>query len=314
MKSVSRRKKRNRKSSLWASLARRWWLILSLVLAVFCFLYVIFFSKIAGVGRFNFVVFTNQGDVGFVSLDSVEKNISFVEFPKELAIDSRSVGEYRIDRLEKLASYEEESGLFVKRKIQGFLRVPVSGYIYAKKDAKIKEVVRQAVFWKLLKRGEVVSDLSIFDLGLIAVRSRSYVEFNEGEKKLVKEGILVKKGDGYGYNRKRLSEFVGERYFDWLVGEEDVTVAVVDESGLPGLGEDVSDFVQNLGAKVVLVREEESERKESFLRVKNKKLKGSETIKAMNEFLGVGRVEVGKTESFRSEVVLFLGSDMEKLF
>ena len=78
--------------------------------------------------RFNMALIEKDQGVSFVSFDPTEKSILYLLFPSNLAINSRSRGEYSISSLYKLGSYNGSGGSFARQKIQGFMRVPIPGY------------------------------------------------------------------------------------------------------------------------------------------------------------------------------------------
>ncbi|MFZ2199583.1 MAG: hypothetical protein WAV40_02255, partial [Microgenomates group bacterium] len=62
--------------------------------------------------RFNMAVIDPENGVSFVSFDPAEKRVLSIPFPENLAITSRSSGEYSIASLYKLGSYKGEGGRF----------------------------------------------------------------------------------------------------------------------------------------------------------------------------------------------------------
>src|SRR3989339_1287244 len=85
--------------------------------------------------RYSLVVYTEQGGVGFVSIDPVERAVYLVSWPSNLEIKSRSVGSYQVGKLAELGSYEGQAGEFVRRKVQGFMKVPVGAYLFLPGDS-----------------------------------------------------------------------------------------------------------------------------------------------------------------------------------
>ncbi len=269
-----------------------------------------------GAGRFNFVVADRSGDIYFASLDLVERVATVVELPESLHIRSRSVGEYRVGSLVGLSEYAPEKGDFVRRKIQGFFRVPVSGYLILEKDIE-KEATGREFVGKVLALsmlGATETNLSIFDrarLGYGLLRS-SYRK--EDLDSLVKAGVLVEKqGGGFAYSPPRLMAYVDGKFFDWLVGQERKTVAIVDVSGGKGLAQDVADFILNMGADVVLVKEGPGESKSKIVVGSEDDLR-SESVRSIGRLLGIELVEVGQMAEYRAEIAVFVGSDLESMF
>lgn len=310
-------RKKDSKSKKKIVLFVRLGLLCVLVIILICFVVQVSGSRIVkSGGKFNFVVGSKSGEVMFGSYDSVEKQVISISFPQDLYIKSRSVGEYRVGRLYSLALYEDEPGEFLQRKVQGFLRVPVSGYILIGGEANIAE--RKTVMsgvWRGFLRRDYSTNMNFLDLLIMMHRSSSYVWFDKGVDDLVREGVYVERSvGGYGCVPSRTQEYVEGRFFDWNVAREGLSVAVINSSTEKGLASDVSDFVINIGADVVMVREGENKDDNSKLVVSKKELINSETVSKLQELLEIDIAEVGDTQPFRSDIVFYIGSDMVAIF
>lgn len=199
--------------------------------------------------RFNMAVISPSDGVTFVSYDPSEKSILVLPFPTNLAINSRSKGEYSISSLYKLGSYTDAGGMFARQKIQGFMRVPIPGYLVVN---NLKQKMRTLLTKNLLRVifAHSETSLSRFDALVLLYRSNRYSLREIEEKELVRAGVIT----GNIYHPERLQEYVGTRLFDWGIGSAATTVAIVNASGENGLGSDMADFLSNLGLDVVMVR------------------------------------------------------------
>lgn len=266
-------------------------------------------------GRFNLVAVDSHENALFVSYDATQERITVVSFPSELFIRSRSVGEYQIGKLYQLAQYEEDPGTFVRRKIQGFMRVPVPGYIVS--DGDLGEFRRKGLFSTLFRRIFSTWETNITRLDALAllIRGQSYVWDIQDVESLVREGVLVSRNQGgYGYNPARLLEYVDGKFFDWQVGQESYSVSVIDLSDEHGLASDLSDFVTNVGSDVVMVKEGDETSSTSRIIVSSEEVLDSYTTLVIRSLLGIEDVVVDDTSVYRSDIVLFVGSDMENIF
>ena len=261
--------------------------------------------------RFNLAVIVPGSGVSFVSIDPAEKAILSLSFPTSLAIRSRSVGEYSISSLYKLGSYQGEGGEFVRQKIQGFMRVPVPGYLVTGgKVLKAKSSLRLALLKKILGRAE--TSLSRFDAALLFYRAGKYSWREVGEDELVRSGVI----DSNIYHPERLQEYVGTRLFDWGIGSSGVTVAIVNASGENGLGSDMADFLSNLGLDVVMVRSASGdERLESSEWQVGSSDEADELKYIFESLFGLSKPKLEKVpEEYRSRVLIRVGSDAKELF
>ena len=128
--------------------------------------------------------------------------------------------------------------------------------------------------------------------------------------------VIEKEQDKMIYHPERLQDYVGTRFFDWRIGEEGITAAIINASGVDGLGSDMADFLTNLGMDVVMVRSgrSEDEQPTSLWQVGNEK-KGTELSYIFQNLLGFGlpKIEVVPGE-YRAEVLVIVGEDTKELF
>lgn len=205
--------------------------------------------------RFNMAVIVPEVGVTFISYDPAESSILALPFPTSLAINSRTSGEYSISSLYKLGSYKGNGGKFARQKIQGFMRVPVPGYLVLnKKSTNPKSQLIRGLLGVLLSPKAIDSSLSRFDAAILLGRTSRYSWREVGEEELVRAAVIEKKDSGLLYHPERLQEYVGGKLFDWGIGASGVTVAIINSSGVNGLGSDIADFLSNLGFDVVMVR------------------------------------------------------------
>jgi hypothetical protein len=256
--------------------------------------------------RFSLVLAGTDGTVSFVSFDPVEKRVFILPFPSELHIKSRSVGEYTISSLYKIGEYDESGGEFVRRKVQGFMRVPIPGYLVTSHG------LRQGL-WQGLWGGKERSNLSKLDVLTLLYRSGIYTWKEATEDELVRSGVLEEKDKGYIYRSDRLQQYVGTRLFDWGIGAEGVTMAVVNVSGIDGMGSDMADFLNNLGFDVVSVRTGNGVQEKSRVLAGDLK-KYQETTEILQHLLGLRDPEQADIESYRAEIVIEVGTDGQALF
>lgn len=270
-------------------------------------------SQVVGHGqyRFNMAVISHDAGVTFVSFDPSEKGVLALTFPTNLAIKSRSKGEYSISSLYKLGSYTGQGGMFARQKIQGFMRVPIPGYLVIKNSkAKIKTSVTRGLIGALFGARE--TSLSRFDALLLLYRTNRFAWREIEEKELVRAGVI----DGDIYHPDRLKEYVGTRLFDWGIGATGVTVAIINASGVNGMGSDMADFLSNLGLDVVMVRSMTGDLalEKSSWQVGDKKIANELGYIFQNLFsFDYPKLET-VPEEYRSMVLIKVGSDAKELF
>lgn len=265
--------------------------------------------------RFNLVYVDNEGKrVSVVSFDPVEQKVLLLEYPESLSIDSRSVGTYKIGSLYPLGTYKQQGGEFARRKVQGFMRMPITGYLVgSNQSGNVVKSLSRTLIEGLWRKNE--TNLSRFDKYILWQQLKKYNASEVGEDELIRAGIIVKKsdGDGYGYMPERLAEYVGKQFFDWGVGIEGATVAVINESTIDGLGSDMAGFLTNMGLDVVVVRSGESMRKVTKIVVAEPK-KHERSLRLIDRAFGFDSAEQGATDEYRADIVVWVGSDAQDLF
>lgn len=264
--------------------------------------------------RFNLVyVSAEEKQVSVVSFDPVEQKVLAIVYPTDLEISSRSVGSYSISQLYTLGSYRDKGGEFVRRKVQGFMRLPIRGYLISTEPwgeegplPKLSRDLRRTCYG----RGE--SNLSKIDCLRLVSWLGSSSERTVREEELVRSGIIVIKDGKKTYVAERLFEYVGQLFFDWRVGREGARVAVINESGESGLGTDLAMFLEHVGLDVVSVRGGESQEEKSRLVIMEPD-KFELTLKILTEVFDM-KIESGDTAQHRADMVFFVGTDTLELF
>ena len=302
-----------------AVMTRVKWLPIALLTLIFCGLVVREWQKSQIVGksryRFNMAMIVPDIGVTFVSFDPTESSVLALAFPHSLAISSRSSGEYSIASLYRLGSYKGDGGMFARQKVQGFMRVPVPGYVVSPgKDTSPRKLVNRGMIGVLLGRND--TNLSRFDAVILMYRASRYNWREVGEDELLRAAVIEKKGNDLLYHFERLQEYVGTRLFDWGIGANQVSVAVINASGENGLGSDMADFLTNLGLDVVMVRSVE---KEEHLEHSQWQVADKHNAKQLGyifeNLFGFDQAIVGEIDGqYRANVIVRVGRDAQELF
>lgn len=262
--------------------------------------------------RYNMTIESSSGEVAFLSFDPSEKQIFVLPLPQSLEIESRSVGSYRIDKLYSLGSYEGSPGEFVRKKVQGFMRVPVMGYLTIKTEKNTKNGVIAGLL-RTIVRGRKQTTLSRLDAIALLGKIGGYSWKEADQDELIRAGVLTREGDKLLFAPERLQQYLGVRVFDWGIGGEGVTVAVINESREGGLASDISRFLTNVGLDVVSVKSGTKDDLEET-RVIYKDERGEEISTLLSDWFSWGQGEMGDTDEYRAEIVIYVGRDAEALF
>lgn len=263
--------------------------------------------------RFNYVIAAESGEVIFVTIDPEEKKATLIEWPGNLSIKSRSVGSYKVRELYRLGSYESKPGELVRQKLQGFMKIPVMGYVEVRGGGagQWKRALSRA-----LMGGERYSSIKRFDSLVLILRAFSYQTERVGADELVRAGVISEEeNETFLYQAGRLQQYLGVRAFDWGIGEEGLTAALINESGITGLATDVASFLTNVGMEVVTVRNGEGEEAVTRVSVGEMTPEREERVgKILRNWFGWEEVGRGETQEYRANIVVRIGRDAEELF
>ncbi len=265
--------------------------------------------------RFNLVYIDQGGSrVSVATFDPVEEKVMIITYPETLAITSRSVGEYKVGSLYKLGSYKNQGGEFARRKVQGFMKLPIVGYLVnLEEEGSVDSALISSLYRAMWKRGSE-DNLTLFDTYRIASYMRSYSHRLVGQEDLVRAGVIVANDkDKLEYAPLALSSYVGKSFFDWGVGKEGVTVSIINESGESGLGSDMAQFLDNMGLDVITVRSGSQVSDTTRMIVADPKT-ATLTLTLMERVFRFKSYEVGDTAEYRAGIVMWVGKDALELF
>lgn len=262
--------------------------------------------------RYNIVATGARGEVEFLSFDPQEHQVFTITYPDNLEIKSRSVGTYRMGTLATLGTYEGSAGAFVRRKVQGFMRVPIEGFLITTQDdtqvqKRVIAGLVHSAFGQPLERS-----LSRLDSLVLLMRAIRYEWRVIGSEELVRAGVMSQVDSIYTYNHERLKQYLESRVFDWAVGAHDATVAIVNASEEEGLGRDVAEFMSNIGFDIVSVKSG-SEKRDATL-VQYMPAEQNNILPLFARLFGWTVTEAADTSATRAHYIVILGKDALDLF
>ncbi|GAB4027020.1 MAG: hypothetical protein Fur0011_4080 [Candidatus Microgenomates bacterium] len=273
-------------------------------------------SIVSPENRFNLIYIDEGGArVSVVTVDPVEEKVMIITYPENLAITSRSVGEYEIGSLYKLGSYKSQGGEFARRKVQGFMRLPIVGYLVnLEGKGSINESLKKSML-KAMWSSRYENNLTMIDAYRLSQAISSYSGKNVGEDELMRAGVIVrdKENNKISYNQLALSNYVGQSFFDWGVGKEGVTVSIINESGESGLGSDMAEFLDNMGLDVIAVKSGNVITDTTKMVVKDPKASRA-TLTLMSKVFNFKPYVLGDTSEYRAGIVMWVGKDALELF
>lgn len=266
--------------------------------------------------RYNLVLAAPDEPVIFASFDPQEKQVFTISYPTELEIKSRSVGTYTIGNLYKLGEYEGAPENLVRRKVQGFMRVPVQGFVgYKALTNKMadKEIVLNSLMRNWIRHDQPTT-LGRLDSLVLYIKAKQFDWQISGVDELVRAGVIVKKDNVYASVQERLKQFLGTKVFDWELGSKSPTVVIINESSEDGLGGEMAEFLGNLGFDIVAVKSTQEQRELTIVEYTADAENPKEIGKVMKNLFGWVNMTESNSQEYRAQYVVRLGKDTIQLF
>lgn len=207
---------------------------------------------------------------------------------------SRDLGEYQLKSVFDLGDLDEgHGGKLLTRTVQETMGVEVKGYDF-KEKTNLSWWDRWRLQWFRLKNNQV-KVVSLKDLGVL-------------EEESLNDGRQV-----YRLNQGLMDEWLNQNLFDEKIVEENLSIALVNNSGVEGVAKTVSRLVSNLGGEVRLLRNGDIIEKSRILVGKpaDRKFK---TVKVLSQALGIEEVVVGDVEEYRAQMVIFIALDYTRVY
>lgn len=258
-------------------------------------------AEISHLSRVNIVV--NSSKIILVSL--TDRQVILLDLSKEEKIRfSRGYGDYPLSSAYKLGDLDGRGEQLLSESVENFLGLPIEGVIYVEDNLDCELLVNQsrkcleALILKTLRRKEK-SSLSFFDLVHLWVRVRSVSKFNFKTYHLAE------------LNAKAREDFISKNFQDEKMVKENLSVAVFNSTEFPGLGNQASRLITNLGGRVVNVGN--SPLQEETTIIANNRAVDSYTLTRLRKLFSV-IWEEGGIEAGRADIGVFLGLDYWKKY
>jgi hypothetical protein len=266
-----------------------------------------------GQSRINFVLSADQ--VGVVSLEP-DKNMTIFLLPDNLYLDvPHGFGQYRVGAVYELGELEKKGGELLMETIQSYLGLPIDGYIrMANGEWRIangKKFILNCLLLSLLRKGKTsfnhwdilrlgwqinklrVDRIDLFDLVQTSILS---------EAKLA-DGSVILETEFF-----RLDEVAGQCCYDSKVRNEALSIEVLNATDFPGLANQFTRLVTNVGGTVVAIGNSSIKYQVSSIKYQKKELVKSYTLQKLEKILGV-KAEVGERGESRADLLIIIGED-----
>lgn len=256
-----------------------------------------------------------------VSVLPPQRSLTVLSFPKELKIEAvGSFGQWRLDSIYQLGQIEGKGGRLLKESLEEFLGIEIDGWIIAnsdfsfqEKDAKIR--LRRMLLQVLFETD--TTNLGVYDIGRLWLSTFSLERASTRMLDLGAAGVLQQQSEPDG----SFSLVADEDLLDGLSREffnhpeflrEDIAIAVLNATAHRGLATRVTRTIRNLGGNVVVVSDLPRQQQVSVLRLADRSLEASQTVRRLRVRFRIQSVEVGETRPYRAQVVFIVAEDWWK--
>ena len=289
-----------------------WWLLF-LVIGIFSYAYFFRTNQWLAEEPYNLALQTpDQNQITFLSLDPTTDTITLLSFPPDLVIlTAYGYGDYKVESLLKLGQIEGLDHLLLTSSLQQTLGLPV--YTMVKLDSSInssswQRELKTNLLLKSLTSNFPLKDAIKLTRQLNAVRPDKVDYIDLATSRLVYEDLLRDESLVLRLDLKRLDGFVSSNLSSSAYRTNQPTVAVINTTPEPGLASRATRILVNTGVDVVSQSDNRDHLKISKIIINTPELKNSITTKLLS-YLFSPQIEEGSTDSYRADIVLFLGTD-----
>lgn len=252
------------------------------------------------------------GPISLISFNPADGSVTTVPLPESLSIPVvKGYGRYRVDKLSDLDTQEKSSGYLFTKSFEQFFGIPINGTASGPQLQGNWFVGRTKLVLGLVT-GKVTMSLSFWDTARFVwlvggTRESKLKVFDLANAEFIR-GVTQPDGNVLLEMDKNLwDQWVRKNLYDPLVDREAISVSVVNATPHQGLGTQVARLVENMGARVIQVRNEESLQDQCTIK-SGLVLDKTKTLLKLKEVLGCSFV-TAETQDERAEVVVVLGEE-----
>lgn len=248
---------------------------LVLILLFFTLLFFLIFqtSFWDGDSKLTLAINKKDGDVLIAIFNPVVDEVTSITVPKNTQLKvARQLGTWRAGSVWQLGENEDLEGRLLQETITYHLKLPVvawadspaEGFANGELVALVKAV--SLPYKTNLKIGDRIK-LAFFSFG---VKNFKREEINLAETNLLKKTQLIDGEEGFILT-SGLPASILALFSDIEISQKDVLVLIRDATDKRGVPEQVGEIVEVLGAKVVAIKKEESEKFDCMVLGKDQK-------------------------------------------
>ncbi len=285
----------------------------------------IILSVTAGIkGRTNIVLVDDA--VNILSLDNEQQTLVIVKLPESTYLNvARNKGQITAGSLFKFDRMSQYNGRLLTETIREYLGIPVDGWIKVSSNSfsnlpdfqkiqqqelsflDLRSIISEITGWKTN-----VPFLSLrrfyFQLQKVRPDKITFIDLatsNLLEKETLPDNSVVLKTD-----QLSLDSFLKEKFFEWAIRKENLTIAVLNSTTTIGLGAKAARIITNSGGHVVIVEDSPFGAASCQISVSDAFAK-SYTVSRLAKIFSC-LINNNLPENARSDILINLGSTYEK--
>jgi hypothetical protein len=241
--------------------------------------------------RLNFLFYNQQGILISFPQSENEKILVF-SLPANLNLKiPYNYGIYQFSSINELEKIENKS--LLKISVEDLLKLKINALINVSDNGIIENDVRKTIkqiqnnSWRIILFSK--QDLNLLDkiillTKLLRLSSSQQIITIDKESKYFESSVAKDKSIVYDLNSESVNSFIQSNFIDTQIANSDLNIEILNTTDTPGAGQQFSQFLLNIGAKVISVKNEISTIKSCQIKINpiNSNLKTVKYIE--NEF------------------------------
>jgi hypothetical protein len=261
------------------------------------------------------------GEVYLVSFNPQNSELKVINFPENMTIEAfGDYGKWRLRSIYSLGEIEGNGGLFLRKSLESFFGIEVESYlVLSDRMENGEDGIAKLIAKNVLKANRKTdTNLDYFDRlmiwyglnGLSQQRIR-IIDFN-------KQNILNLQVEPDGSellipNLEMLDAFSKKEFAEPLILNEGLVISIINTTDHQGLGREAMRLITNTGGTVIYLGDNEKKYATSQIEVNNQSLLETFTTMKLKKYFPNAVVSVSDTTKQRSDIVLYIGEDYQKM-
>lgn len=274
-------------------------------------------------GRSSINLIVKASDWSLLNFDPVEKKLTVLKIPDETFIElPKNLGNWKISSIFELGQSENPANgaKLLEDSLSRMFGLPVEGTLIINQEKQVEDIIRgfnKNFLNSFLSLDKMESDLTKKELvnlmlQISGTRSDKIVFLDLGSSEITESILLGDSSRVLGIDTIKLDLFIRDKMTDDLIFNEEKTVAVFNSTDHPGLANEATRMITNLGGNVIITSNsaqnldesvifEEGQTSETFIRLSQ--------IFAPECLSKACQISDPKVNSSRADIKIIIGED-----